>query len=364
MTNPRFSIHPDIAKANTLSSEFYRSGEVFELVRQKIFLKSWQWIGDDESISQNDHVQPLTLLDGYLTEPLVLTRGESGDLQCLSNVCTHRGNVVCQHPGKAKNLQCVYHGRRFGLDGKFEFMPEFQDTCDFPSESDDLRKFPFEKWGPFLFVGLDPAFDLRPILDIMDERVGFLPLHQFREDKALSKEYLVHANWALYCDNYLEGFHIPFVHNDLNETLDYGEYVTELHDHMSLQIGYSDEGTEVFDLPEGHPDHGRNVAAYYYWLFPNMMFNYYPWGVSVNVIKPLSMDRTKVSFLTYVYDRSKIDSGAGALLDKVEREDEFVVEGVQKGIRSNFYQAGRYSPSREKGVHHFHRLLCDFLNQE
>jgi choline monooxygenase len=173
----------------------------------------------------------------------------------------------------------------------------------------------------------------------------------------------VHANWALYCDNFLEGFHIPFVHKDLNEALDYGEYKTELYDHMNLQVGYSDESTEVFDLPEGHPDHGRNVAAYYYWIFPNMMFNFYPWGLSVNVIKPLSIDRTKVSFLTYVYDRSKINEGAGSLLDKVEREDEFIVESVQKGIRSNFYKTGRYSPTREKGVHHFHCLLADFINQ-
>jgi choline monooxygenase len=77
----------------------------------------------------------------------------------------------------------------------------------------------------------------------------------------------------------------------------------------------------------------------------------------------LSIDRTKVSFLTYVYDRSKINEGAGSLLDKVEREDEFIVESVQKGIRSNFYKTGRYSPTREKGVHHFHCLLADFINQ-
>ena len=359
----QFYIDPDITKASTLNTAFYRSNDIFEEVKNNVFLKSWQWIGDDESMTKDGQVRPIVLLDGYLTEPLVLSRDESGTLRCMSNVCTHRGNLVCQHSGEAKHLQCAYHGRCFGLDGKFHFMPEFGEACDFPSESDDLRNFPLEKWGPFLFVGLEPKFELRPILDLMDERVGFLPLHQFKEDTSLSKEYLVHANWALYCDNFLEGFHIPFVHKDLNEALDYGEYKTELYDHMNLQVGYSDESTEGFDLPEGHPDHGRNVAAYYYWIFPNMMFNFYPWGLSVNVIKPLSIDRTKVSFLTYVYDRSKMDAGAGSLLDKVEREDEFIVESVQKGIRSNFYKKGRYSPTREMGVHHFHCLLANFINQ-
>jgi choline monooxygenase len=50
-------------------------------------------------------------------------------------------------------------------------------------------------------------------------------------------------------------------------------------------------------------------------------------------------------------------------LDKVEREDEFVVENVQKGVNSSFYKAGRFSPKREKGVHHFHSLLALYLNK-
>jgi choline monooxygenase len=151
------------------------------------------------------------------------------------------------------------------------------------------------------------------------------------------------------------------VHEGLNKVLDYGSYTTEIYEHCNLQIGYADEGTEVFDLPSGHVDQGKNVAAYYYWVFPNMMFNFYPWGLSVNIVRPLDLNRTKVSFLSYVYDPGKLGKGAGTDLEKVEREDEFVVENVQRGIRSSFYRGGRFSPKREKGVHHFHRLLSAYL---
>ena len=177
-----------------------------------------------------------------------------------------------------------------------------------------------------------------------------------------SKDYLVHAHWALYCDNYLEGFHIPFVHDGLNAALDYGSYTTETYQYCNLQIGYTEDAQEVFDLPPDHIDYGKNVGAYYYWVFPNMMFNFYPWGLSVNIVKPLSIHKTKVSFISYVWDETKLDKGAGAALEKVEREDEFVVENVQHGVRSRFYKAGRFSPTREKGVHHFHSLLAKFLN--
>jgi choline monooxygenase len=62
-----------------------------------------------------------------------------------------------------------------------------------------------------------------------------------------------------------------------------------------------------------------------------------------------------------VWDASRLDAGAGAGLDRVEREDEAIVEAVQKGLRSRIYARGRYSPTRETGTHHFHRLLADAI---
>jgi len=297
-------------------------------------------------------VAPLVLLDGFLTEPIVVTKDDKGQINCLTNVCTHRGNLVVGKSGKSKKLICGYHGRRFTLDGHMEHMPEFKEAIDFPRPCDNLHTFPLRQWGPFLFVGLNPSFDFQTVIDVMAERIGFLPLDEFKLDKSRGKDYFVNAHWALYCDNYLEGFHIPFVHDDLDAVLDYGNYDTVLHEHLNLQIGYADEHTKtVFELPENHIDYGKKIAAYYYWVFPNMMFNFYPWGCSINLVQPINASKTKVSFYSYVYDASKLDEGAGAGLDKVELEDEEVVEGVQKGVRSHFYKAGRFSPTREKGVH-------------
>lgn len=358
----KFYIDDDIRKAKTLPASFYRDPEVFAQIKDKIFYRSWQWIGHEGLLSPQDTVYPFTLLEGYLTEPMLLSRDATGTLHCLSNVCTHRGNIVADKAGKMRQLNCRYHGRRFGLDGSFEFMPEFQGVSDFPSDCDDLHRFPLESWGPWLFAGLHPGFDLKEVIAEMNRRVAFLSLNDFNYRADLSKEYRVKAHWALYCDNYLEGFHIPFVHKGLNEVLDYGKYETLLFDHMSLQIGYADEEEPVFDFPEEHPDHGKKIAAYYFWIFPNTMFNFYPWGVSVNVVEPIGLEETRIRFLSYVLDEKKLERGAGAGLDRVELEDEEVVEGVQIGVRSHFYKAGRFSPAREKGVHHFHRLLAHFLS--
>jgi choline monooxygenase len=128
-----------------------------------------------------------------------------------------------------------------------------------------------------------------------------------------------------------------------------------------LQTGFSRGGADVFDLPKNAPDYGKNISAYYFFVFPNLMFNFYPWGLSVNIVKPISPGLTKVSFLSYVADEKKLALGAGADLDKVEREDEAIVENVQRGVRSRFYDRGRYSPTRETGTHHFHRLIAEFM---
>src|SRR5258708_14635313 len=91
------------------------------------------------------------------------------------------------------------------------------------------------------------------------------------------------------------------------------------------------------------------------------MLNFYPWGLSLNLVRPDGLARTRVAFRTFVWDESLLDRGAGASLDRVEEEDEAIVQSVQRGVRSRLYSRGRYSPSRERGVHHFHRLLCEFL---
>ena len=54
--------------------------------------------------------------------------------------------------------------------------------------------------------------------------------------------------------------------------------------------------------------------------------------------------------------------GAGGNLDKVEQEDQEIVESVNLGVSSGTYDRGRYSPTRETGVHHFHRILTEKIS--
>jgi choline monooxygenase len=357
----RFHVDPDIRKASTISSDFYRDPAVWEEAKSKVFAKSWQFIGDVDGVKVPGQVHPITLLEGCLDEPILLTRDAQDGVHCISNVCTHRANIVVEAGGNERFLRCRYHGRRFGLDGKFQSMPEFEGVEGFPCAADNLAPVPFGQWGKFLFASLDPQGGLEDFLRPMTERIGWMPLNLLNHEPSRSTEYLVRGHWALYCDNYLEGFHIPFIHAALNDAIDYGNYTTELFAGGTLQLAVAKGGDDTFDLPSSSLDFGKHISAYYYWFFPNTMLNFYPWGVSINVVRPLAPDLTKVSFYCYVSDPSKLARGAGADLDRVEREDEAVVELVQRGVASRFYDKGRYSPARETGTHHFHQMIAEAI---
>jgi choline monooxygenase len=330
-----FQIDPDIRKAKTLPSEFYTDERFFALSKEKIFARTWQFAG---RVADLVTLTPIDLFG----EPLLLVRNAEG-VRCMSNVCTHRGKILVEEACDANLIRCGYHGRRFSLDGKFLSMPEFEGVEDFPSPADDLTAVAAGEAGGFAFVSLDPVADLSEFVsdDVMK------PLGWGELKLTSTREYRVKAHWALYCENYLEGFHIPFVHKSLNEVVDYGTYSTDLFRYSSVQTGYDAAG---------------NIVGRYVFIFPNTMFNFYPWGVSVNVVRPVSASETVVEFLTYISNESLVGEGAGGDLHRVEMEDEAVVESVQKGIRSRYYSHGRYSPTREQGTHHFHRLIAEFLS--
>lgn len=349
------------ALRSPLPGSFYRDAAMLDQLRERVFLPSWQWAFGPEGLPAPGHVRPFTLLPGFLDEPLLATASEQGGPLILANVCTHRGNLLTRTAGPCRHLVCPYHGRRFSLDGTCITQPGLGAVPDFPGEEDHLRRPAQSVWAGFHFVRMQdgPGFDswIHPLR----QRIDFLPLRTLAHDPDRSQTYIVKANWALYCENYLEGLHIPFVHPALREALDLTAYPVITDGQTVLQTGLAREGESAFDLPPDHPDFGQRIYAWYYWLFPNLMINVYPWGLSVNVVEPVGVAETRVRFLTYRFAGQSGGPDTHALHD-TELEDESVVETVQQGVRSSLYTPGRMVPGWEDGVVWFHQLLVRHLS--
>ncbi len=298
---PTWNSDPDVARANTLDERLHYDREVHAQAVERIFVGSWQLIPVPEPTHS---LEPFTLLDGALDEPLVLTRADAGE-RVLSNVCTHRGALLAEACSDAKALRCRYHGRRFGLDGEMSKCPGFEAAKDFPRAQENLVELPLERLGPLRFTSLDPtvSFDewsaplRRTLAEYEGETLEFEP--------SSSRVFEIDAAWALYCENYLEGFHIPFVHPGLNQGLDFSRYRTELEPYAVRQLGV-DSGDEV--RLRSRP--GEDVVADYLWLYPNLMVNAYAWGISVNLVEPAGVGRCRVRYLRWVARPELVGQGA------------------------------------------------------
>lgn len=288
--------------------------------------------------------RPLTLLPGVLDEPLLVSTATDGAVTVLSNTCSHRGARVCAAPGPVGPLRCPYHGRRFDPDGRCTAAPGFDTVPDEP-----LPRLPVRRVGPLVFTTLGDGRD-GPDDPPLPDRLGTFDFAGLRHDPTGDLVYTVDAHPFLYVENYLEGLHIPHVHPALNRALDWRAYRTETVPGGVLQVGLAADGAAAFHPPPGHPDHGHAVAAWYLALFPATLLNFYPWGLSVNLVEPLGPRSTRVRYLRLVNDPTRLEQGAGAGLDVVEAEDDAIVAEVQAGLAGRLFRGGALSERWEGGV--------------
>ncbi|QDU84175.1 Biphenyl dioxygenase subunit alpha [Planctomycetes bacterium Pla163] len=348
----------DIASGALPPPRWYSDPVLYERALERVFAPSWQWLGDEHLAARDGDAVPLTLLAGALDEPLVLTN-EGGERRLLSNVCTHRAMAVVTEPCTARGLRCPYHGRRFGLDGRFVSSPGFEGAEGFPTADDDLPRAGLGTFAGQLFGSIAPERPFDDVIAPLRARLGHLPFERAVHDPTRDREFEFDAPWSAYVENYLDGLHIPYLHAGLNAAIDWSRYRYELFEGGAWQVAEARAGDASLPVPAGHPDAGRPIAAWYAMLFPNLMVNVYPWGVSFNLVRPLGPTRTTVRFASYVFAPEHLGAGAGGDLDRVELEDEAAVVRVAQGQRARLARQGRYAPRHEHALRHFHVWTTD-----
>ena len=149
----KFSISKDISIAKTMPSKYYLDEKYYNLSLQNIFLHSWQLIVL-QSQMKNINTYPFIFLKNSINEPMVLTKSRKG-IKCMSNVCTHRGSIICNKPSYMQSIRCPYHGRRFDLNGTLKNAPGFNNAKNFPSNDDNLPLYKIMESNKFIFVSID-----------------------------------------------------------------------------------------------------------------------------------------------------------------------------------------------------------------
>ncbi|MEO6968652.1 MAG: aromatic ring-hydroxylating dioxygenase subunit alpha [Rhodanobacteraceae bacterium] len=334
-------------RAYALPAGFYTGVESNALDRREVFAKSWQLLAHASQLSQaGDHVA-----GDVAGVPLLLVRGENGALHALHNVCRHRAGPLALCDGRAaKRLRCHYHGWTYALDGQLLSAPEMSGAADFDPAAIHLPQARVAEWRGLVFAALDTGVPpLIELLEGIDAWIGDRAIDRYVFHRRA--EYGIACNWKTYIDNYLEGYHVPHIHPELNRMLDYRDYVVETSRWHSLQHSPLESGDSLYG----------NGEALYWFVWPNTMLNVMPERLQTNRVLPLDADHCRIVF-DYYYPPQTGDVEARhaqdhAFSDLVQREDVDMCERVQRGLASGSYIAGRLNPLRENGVHHFHELL-------
>jgi len=343
-----------LERARTIPASWYTDAEVYEAECSSVFGGTWQAVGRTDQV--RDPGQFFTA--DVAGEPVVVVRGDDGELRAFFNVCRHRAaRVVPEAEGHATRLRCRYHGWTYDLCGRLRGTPEFDGVADFRREDNGLPPVAVAASGPIVWVHFGaPAQPLAEYLAPLPERAKSLRLEALRF--VARREYRLECNWKVFVDNYLDGgYHVNTVHPTLAGVIDYAHYRTEIAGHTAVQISpLRPSGDEAVSGVRG----GTN--AYYWWIYPNFMLNVYDGVMDTNLVLPLGPDACRVAFDFYFANTE----GAAAeafiaqsreVAHQIQLEDVGICEEVQRGLKSHSYDTGRFSVRREAAGYHFHRLL-------
>ncbi|MFQ5490487.1 MAG: aromatic ring-hydroxylating dioxygenase subunit alpha, partial [Phycisphaerae bacterium] len=339
-----------LARAETIPGEWYTDERVYALERQGVFGGNWVMVGRLDALKEAGQYITATVAG----EPIVVVRGQDGELGAFFNVCRHHAaEVLTETQGCVSVLQCPYHGWTYGLDGALKATPEFDGVDGFDKRDSGLVRIEVDSWENFVFVRLG---DEGPgLADYLGGAVDLMkPLQLGGLGFVERREYRLACNWKVYVDNYLDGgYHVPYAHKSLSTVLDYKQYQIECRERWCLQSSPMTAG--------GDPETAAvrsGETAHYLWVYPNFMINVYDGVMDTNLVLPLSVDQTLVIFDFYFADRlvDRADPSI-TVADRVQLEDHAVCESVQRGLGSRAYDTGRLSVRREAGEQAFHRML-------
>lgn len=338
-----------LEQSDTIPASWYVDPRFHELDRDVIFANTWQGIGHLSRLRRPGDQLVATIAEN----PVVVVKGDDGVLRAFYNVCRHRGGPIAMQDCNTRMLQCKYHGWTYRLDGSLRGTPRFDRTELFDKRDYGLVPVSLDVWEGLVFVRLDNGdAPVSTFFKGIKERIAPITI----TDKKFYRRiiYNVACNWKVYVDNYLEGYHLPYVHPELCNLLDYGNYVTETFDWYSLQHSPIQQKENLYGSSEG--------LAFYYYVWPNFMVNILPGRLQTNLVLPVTHNTCAVIF-DYYYDDVVSDKARTiaeqdiTYSDAIQQEDAEICGHAQKGLESRAYNKGRFSVECENGVYHFQTLL-------
>lgn len=358
----------DPAASMSLHASAYVEQRWFDVDQAAIVRRTWQWWC---------HVERLRSPGQYVAGdvagmPVVVVRGEDGELRAFYNVCRHRAHELVKGAGQLRSLVCPYHAWTYDLTGALIGARHTRDLVGFELSDHCLTSVQVEEFAGFVFVNLDPrATSLAGQSGALGDEIARWAPDVADLTFAHRLTYDIASNWKNVVDNFLECYHCHTAHKDFVSLVDMDTYRVTTHGIYSSHMAKAGTASNsAYDVD------GATVTDHaVWWLWPNTCLLRYPGRGNMMVLKiiPVGHDRTVETYDLYLETAEPNTAELDAIryLDEVlQAEDIAIVESVQRGMCTPAFEQGRIVADRsgsglsEHALHHFHGLVLDAYRRE
>jgi choline monooxygenase len=355
-------VRKPLLEAETMPAFTYTSPEFYQREVERIWRKTWNFIGSADQIRNNGDYFTLN----FAGVPTIVLRDHDGKIRAFANTCRHRGSELLEGKGNCKLIVCPYHSWTYDLSGNLRGTPEMDKTLNFNKDDYGLTPISIDTWGNFLFIN----FDKNP--EPLKKHLGDLPekLAPYRlENMALvrRKAFEMDCNWKLFVENAKESYHIGTVHRaTINQYASAkaagywvekatGDYVVTFAQHEgSMALLKGAKGFPTIESLEGRREAGGTYAPL---IYPSTYLACTidcAWYLEMH---PISASKTyMVHGALFPRDRLDRPDFGEVAKNYYHRWDVTIEEDIlasvrqQRGLETPFAPSGRFS-HREPLVH-------------
>ncbi|MBX2868533.1 MAG: aromatic ring-hydroxylating dioxygenase subunit alpha [Acidiferrobacterales bacterium] len=370
------SVLKPIEEATGMPNSTYTDQGAFEFERDHILSKHWVAIGFAEHLSTNT-VKPMN----FMGIPIFTAKDKQDNIRVFHNVCSHRGMKLVDKERKTNGLVvCPYHSWTYSVSGGLKATPNIGGVGvntieNFDCDSKGLKPIRSHIWMGVLFINLSgeaPIFEESAAAMISRYQKLMGPdaeqlLKKGGDDSDLSIS--LKCNWKLAVENYLEAYHLPFIHPALNTYSPLSKHTPEIFsDNAAGQV------TSTFDPGHSsdHPlpmlpswDKDQTTTGEYPVLYPNLLLGFQANHVFAMIIIPESPGTCREELsIFYVGDAAtseEFDTQRSENMSAwigVFNEDIEPCERMQIGRNSPGFTGGAFSPILDRCSHHFHQWIA------
>ncbi|MFA5121594.1 aromatic ring-hydroxylating dioxygenase subunit alpha [Zavarzinia sp.] len=329
-----------IARSHAMPGAFYTDPALLEIEKEKVFRREWICIGHaDEVKTPGDY-----FTTDLVGEPLLVTRNAAGEVNVLSNVCRHRGNIVAEGRGKRNLHVCAYHAWSYDRDGRLVRAPLMEQVADFDAAACSLPRIRSTVWQKFIFVNLDgSASPLEGRLAALEPQVR--NYHNEERHLYFEREEVWATNWKCLAENFMEGYHLDATHpQTLKPVTPTGlcERVPGNGFFSAYKAHYTPESEQRRPF---HPDltPAEQRYSFLFSVFPAFVVTYMPHLTVYLCLRPVDTDHVAIRWGIAGHAETIPAEALAAhvkFADDFNAEDRVKLETLQRGLKSRFYRPG------------------------